>query len=105
MARLGTGLAGPPQTRRLPRLGTTGLDKGMNELLSLAIKAHGGLDRWNTVASVQAATSITGAIWYLKGKPDVLKNVIATAETRTERVTMTFVGQDKESTFEPDRVV
>ena len=77
----------------------------MNELLALAIKAHGGLDRWNTVMSVQAATSITGAIWYLKGKPDVLKNVIATAETRAERVTMTFVDQDKRSTFEPDRVV
>jgi len=77
----------------------------MNDLLSLAIKAHGGLDRWNTVTSVQAATSITGAIWYLKGKPDVLKNVIATAETRAERVTMTFTGQDKQSTFEPDRVV
>jgi hypothetical protein len=77
----------------------------MNELLSLAIKAHGGLDRWSTVTSVQAATSITGAIWYLKGKPDVLKNVIAIAETRTERVAMTFPGQDKQSTFEPDRVV
>ena len=77
----------------------------MNDLLSLAIKAHGGLDRWNTVTSVEAAASITGAIWYLKGKPDVLKNVIATAETRAERVTMTFVGQDKRSTFEPDRVV
>jgi hypothetical protein len=51
------------------------------------------------------ATSITGAIWYLKGKPDVLKNVIATAETSAERVTMAFVGQDKRSPFEPDRVV
>lgn len=38
----------------------------MDELLSLAIKAHGGLDRWSAVTSVQAATSITGAIWYLK---------------------------------------
>jgi hypothetical protein len=31
--------------------------------------------------------------------------VIATAETRAERVTMTFAGQDKKSTFEPGRVV
>ena len=36
--------------------------------------------------------------------PDVLKNVIAIAETRTERVTMTFPGQDKQSIFQPDRV-
>jgi hypothetical protein len=53
----------------------------VNDLLSLAIKAHGGLDRWNTVTSVEAAASITGAIWYLKGKPAVLKDVIATVET------------------------
>jgi hypothetical protein len=26
----------------------------MNELLSLAIKARGGLDRWNTVTAVEA---------------------------------------------------
>jgi hypothetical protein len=77
----------------------------MNELLSLAIEAHGGLDRWNAVGSIQAAASITGAIWYVKGKPDVLKNVLVTAQTRAERVTMDFVDQDKRSVFEPDRVV
>jgi len=76
----------------------------MNELLSSAVKAHGGLDRWKTVTSVQTAASITGAIWYVKGKPDVLKNVIATVDAGAERVTMTFVGQDKRSMFEPDRV-
>jgi hypothetical protein len=77
----------------------------MNDLLSLAIKAHGGLDRWNTVTSVQADASITGAIWYAKGQPDVLKDVVVTTETRAERVTMTFPGQDKQTVFEPSRVV
>jgi hypothetical protein len=77
----------------------------MNELLSLAIDAHGGLDRWRKVTSVEVAASITGAIWYLKGKPDVLKNVIMKAETGTEQVTTTFVGQDRQSVFKPDRVV
>jgi hypothetical protein len=77
----------------------------MNELLSLAIKAHGGLYRWQKVRTVEAAASITGAIWYVKGRPDVLKNVVVTSETGPERVTMTFTGQDKRSTFEPDRVV
>jgi hypothetical protein len=77
----------------------------MNELLSLAIKAHGGLDRWRTVESVEVAASITGAIWYLKGQPDVLKNVVMKAETGPERVTTTFVGRDKRSVFEPERVV
>lgn len=77
----------------------------MNELLNLAIKAHGGLDRWNKVKAIKVAASITGAIWYVKGRPDVLKNVVLTAETRNERVTVDFPGQDKRTVFEPSRVV
>jgi hypothetical protein len=77
----------------------------MNELLSLAIKAHGGQDRWDKVTSVEVAASITGAIWHVKSKPDVLRNVVMTADTRVERLTTLFVGQDRRSAFEPDRVV
>jgi hypothetical protein len=77
----------------------------MNDLLSLAIKAHGGLDRWNTVTSVEITASITGAIWHVKSKPDVLKSVVMTADTRSERLTTVFPGQDKRSSFEPNRVV
>jgi hypothetical protein len=77
----------------------------MNDLLSTAIKAHGGMDRWNTVTSVEISASITGAIWHVKGKPDVLKSVVMTAATRSERLTTVFPGQDKRSVFEPDRVV
>src|SRR5277367_1330177 len=77
----------------------------MNELLNLAVKAHGGLDRWNKVKSVKVAASITGAIWFVKSKGDALKNVVMTAETRTERLTTDFPGQDKRSIFEPDRIV
>ena len=67
----------------------------MGELLDLAVKAHGGLARWNQVKTIQVAASITGAIWYVKGKSDFLKNVIITAETRQERVTLDFPGQNK----------
>src|ERR1700690_1113447 len=76
----------------------------MNELLDLAVKAHGGLDRWNKVKAIKVAASITGGIWYVKGKPDVLKNVIITVETRNERATIEFPGQDRRATFEPRRV-
>jgi hypothetical protein len=34
----------------------------MNELLDIAIKAHGGLERWSKVNAVKTAASITGAI-------------------------------------------
>jgi hypothetical protein len=76
----------------------------VNELLDLAVRAHGGLERWDKVKAIHAGASIKGAIWYLKGKGDVLKDVVLTAETKTERVAMDFVGQDKRTIFEPLRV-
>jgi hypothetical protein len=77
----------------------------MNELLDLGVKAHGGLDRWNKVKAIKVAASITGAIWYVKSKGDFLKNVVLTAETRKERLTVDFPGQDKRAIFEPGRIV
>jgi hypothetical protein len=77
----------------------------MNELLKLAVEAHGGLDRWNKVKAMKVAASITGAIWYVKGKGDFLKNVVLTAETRDERLMVDFPGQNKRAIFEPDRIV
>jgi hypothetical protein len=77
----------------------------MNELLQLSLKAHGGLERWNKVKSIKMAASITGAIWYVKGKPDYLKNVVMTADAKRELVVTEFPGQDKRSIFEPKRIV
>jgi hypothetical protein len=77
----------------------------MNELLNLAVKAHGGLERWNNVKAIKVAASITGGIWYVKGKGDFLKNVILTTETRKEHVTVDFPGQDKRAIFQPNRIV
>jgi hypothetical protein len=65
----------------------------MGDLLDIAINAHGGLDRWNKVRSIRIDASITGAIWFVKGTPDVLKDVVITAETKRERLTMEIHGQ------------
>jgi hypothetical protein len=78
---------------------------GKSDLLNLAVKAHGGLDRWNKVKAIKVAASITGAIWFVKGKGDFLKNVVLTAETRNERLTVDFPGQDKRAVFEPSRIL
>jgi len=43
----------------------------MNDLLQVAVNAHAGLERRNQLKTVKASVSITGAIWQLKGKPDV----------------------------------
>lgn len=77
----------------------------MNDLLDLAVKAHGGLERWNNIKTFQVAASITGAIWFMKSQGDYLKNVVITAEAKREHVTIDFPGQNKRSIFEPDRVV
>jgi hypothetical protein len=76
----------------------------MNDLLESAVKAHGGLDRWNKITAIKVAASITGGIWWVKGKGDFLKNVVLTAETRRQHVTVDFPGQDKRAIFEPSRV-
>src|SRR5262249_33574696 len=76
----------------------------MKDLLNFAIEAHGGLKRWSKVETVTVAASVTGEIWKVKSKPDYLKNVIFAVETKRERVTGDFLGQDKLSFFEPTRV-
>ena len=76
----------------------------MSELLDIAIKAHGGLDRWSKVNAIRTTASLTGAIWFVKGRGDVLKNVEILAETKRERLTMDFPGQNKRTIFEPNRV-
>ena len=77
----------------------------MSDLLEVAVVAHGGLDRWKGITSIDVAASITGATWFAKGKGDVLNNVRFEVDTTRERLTMDFVGQDKRSIFEPSRVV
>jgi hypothetical protein len=77
----------------------------MNDLLESALAAHGGLDRWNRIKTITVRASITGAIWFVKSKGDALKDVRVDVDTARERLRMDFVGQDKQSIFEPSRVV
>ena len=44
----------------------------MNDLLSLAIEAHGGLERWSQVRNLQAKVTLTGGLWRIKGRPNGL---------------------------------
>jgi hypothetical protein len=77
----------------------------MNGLLELAVTAHGGIPRWNQINRINVHASITGGIWYVKGKPDALKDVIIEADAHTQHLTMAFPGKNKRSIFEPHRVV
>ncbi|MEY2394365.1 MAG: hypothetical protein QOF94_710 [Acidobacteriaceae bacterium] len=77
----------------------------MNDLLQVAVDAHGGLSRWNQLKRVKASLSITGAIWQMKGKPDILKHVSIEAELHKERLTTHFNGKGIRTVFEPNRVI
>ena len=77
----------------------------MSELLDIAVRAHGGLDRWRKIHSIRVAASITGAIWFVKGQGDALKDVVLTADTTAERLTVEFPGRDRRAVFEPKRIV
>lgn len=77
----------------------------MNDLLQTAVTAHGGLKRWSEVKTISVAASLTGAIWFVKGQGDYLKNVAMTVDTRKERLVTDFPGQDKRFIFEPQRIV
>jgi hypothetical protein len=74
-----------------------------NDLLELAVEAKGGLSCWIEVSSIKVDVSITGGIWYVKGRPE-LKDIVMVIDTRQERVSTSFVGQDRHTVFEPDEV-
>jgi hypothetical protein len=76
----------------------------MSDLLSVAITAHGGLERWSRVAAMTMAASVTGDLWRDRKKVGYLDHVTLRVETKRERVTMEFPGQDKRSLFEANRV-
>ena len=76
----------------------------MNDLLETAVTAHGGLDRWNQIKSIAVGATITGALWSVKSTGDGLDDVRFEVDTARETLTMDFVGQDKRSVFEPQRV-
>jgi hypothetical protein len=70
----------------------------MNDLLSLAIEAHGGLERWNEFKTLKAELSVDGAIWHLKQQAGLLTDKIFEIDTHSERLTITpFTAPDRQS--------
>ena len=64
----------------------------MSDLLALALKAHGGLQRWDELTSATGRFAIGGAIWGFKGVSGVLADITVDLELRSERVTLNPVG-------------
>jgi hypothetical protein len=76
----------------------------MNDLLELALEAHGGLKRWSQLTTVKASLSITGKLWQLKAQPDALKDVVVEAQLKRQQLTTHFIRKSCRSVFTPHRV-
>jgi hypothetical protein len=76
----------------------------VNDLLALAVGAHGGLSRWNRLTKLTATASITGALWQLKRTADLLRQVSVEALLHEQGVTTHLVGRNKRLVFTSQRV-
>jgi hypothetical protein len=78
----------------------------MSELRDLVIDAHGGIERWNKVKTIEGDMSITGALWARKGWPDALKGVHVAADARDQWIGYRpFTGEGLRSSYTPDLTV
>jgi hypothetical protein len=66
----------------------------MNNLLELALEAHGGLARWSQLETLTADLSVTGALWRIKGQAGALQQIRIEAELPRQKLTTHFRGQD-----------
>ncbi len=74
----------------------------MTDLATLAMDAHGGLDRWRELKSVSARLFQGGVLWKLKGQEDVLRDVHVAVDLRKEWASHRPFGQpDRHTTFQP----
>lgn len=61
----------------------------MKDLLTFAVEAHGGLERWGRLETLSAELTVGGAIWEVKKQPGLLTNKVFEITTHEERVTIT----------------
>lgn len=77
----------------------------MNELLELAIAAHGGLERWIAISQITADVSIGGSLWTAKGKAGILDRVVVQVQRRSQEVRyIPFIHPEQYSVYTPDSV-
>ncbi|THD50534.1 hypothetical protein [Phenylobacterium sp.] len=78
----------------------------MNDLLDLALTAHGGRDRWNAFTALRAEVSIGGAIWEFKQQPGLLTDKVFAIATHRQSVVITpFTALDRRCVFQPHSLV
>ena len=77
----------------------------MSNLLTEAVEAHGGLDRWKQFGVLEANLSVGGAIWGFKGQPGLFDKATFEIDLRQERVTVDRFSGGERLFFTPDRLM
>jgi hypothetical protein len=77
----------------------------MNDLLDLAISAHGGMERWNQLTRIDASVAIGGALWPSKGQGGVLDQVTVSVDCHDQRVAYApFGAAGGRGVYRPEQV-
>lgn len=76
----------------------------MSTLLEHAVAAHGGIDNWKKLRTASATLDIGGAIWHLKGQPDMFRNIALVASLTRQHVSVMAPQSGWQGTFTADAV-
>ena len=80
----------------------------MDDLLTLVVAAHGGLDRWSRVSRINAHMTIGGPFWEFKGQPGIIAEETVELDAHRQHIVFTpFTAPDRSSVFDvdPERIV
>jgi hypothetical protein len=77
----------------------------LDSLLKLVLEAHGGLDTWNKVESLQANVSIGGALGDQRHLPGLFKNIRVELKLQYQHVTAHLVDVSERIVFTPNQVL
>ncbi len=76
----------------------------MDNLLTFAIEAHGGLNVWNKLQSLHAHVSIGGALWDMKQLRGFFTNTRVELKLRDQHVVTHLVDLRERIVFTPNRI-
>jgi hypothetical protein len=76
----------------------------LDNLLKLALEAHGGLKAWNNLQSLYANASIGGALWNLKQLPGLFKKTQLELKLRYQHVVTHLIDLEEKIVFTPNQV-
>jgi hypothetical protein len=76
----------------------------LDNLLKFVIEAHGGLNAWNKLQSLDTNVSIGGALWDLKQLPGLFKNTRVDLKLRHQHVITHLLDVDERIVFTPNQV-